>query len=918
MKPNRDSLSLYGYAIASLLAWLSFNVPATHAQQTAPVDAASDPAADAASDPAAETPPAEPGNASEGRAEKATQPPKLEAFVEAVVPPGALSPGLGATVDLRLTIDAEGRVTDVEVLASAGADLDRAARDAARRFRFVPALVGGKPTPARIGYRYVFEPPPEPRLEADLSLELRDSQSDSPVVGATVRVIAIADQAAGDGSKRSQADTSQVESTGAPTTASKTLTTGPRGQAELEKLPPGMYRIDVEAAGYPMQSYREELRPGEATEVVYRLKPAKSEETAEFGATAEVDPPPRSVTRRTIEREILRRVPGTRGDPLRTIELLPGVARPPQGSGLVIIRGAAPQDSQVFLDGSPVPLLYHFQGLTSFYNAALLDQIDFYPGNFSAKYGRRTGGVIEVETRYPASDRVHGIADINLLDGSLFIETPLDKKKKWSLAAAGRRSWIDFWFENVIPEDAFSVSAAPVYWDYQAMLSYKPTSRDTLRLSGFGSSDELALLFSDASDTDPSIRGNLDISTVFHQIQLEWRHRYNDKLRHRIAFNTGKENLGFGVGPDLVFDLETIPNYLRAEWSAQLSDKVELIAGIDALFQPFEIAYRGPQLEQSEGNTFNDPIAAQEITDVQATDVVVRPALYLETVYKPTERWDLIPGLRVDYWSLMQQWSADPRFATRYRLTDTTLLKGGVGLFTQPPEFNELSDAVGNTDLDPWYAIHVSAGIEQEFIERLTTGVEGFYKHLNNRPVAIPSGVEPRFVNEGDGRIYGMEVFARLLPRKRYFAFLSYTLLRSERRDLDGIYRLFDFDQTHILTASASYLFEKGWEIGATFRFTTGNPQTPVVGSLFDDNTGVYLPFEGQLNSVRDPNFHRLDVRVAKTWAFDAWKLTTYLDVQNAYNRQNPEGLMFNYDFSQSQTVAGLPIIPSLGLRGEF
>ncbi|MBW1755697.1 MAG: hypothetical protein JRJ80_05955, partial [Deltaproteobacteria bacterium] len=69
--------------------------------------------------------------------------------------------------------------------------------------------------------------------------------------------------------------------------------------------------------------------------------------------------------KRTIDKDELTRIPGTRGDALRAVELLPGVARPPFGIGLLIVRGSAPQDSESFIDGIPVPLIYHFGGLTS-------------------------------------------------------------------------------------------------------------------------------------------------------------------------------------------------------------------------------------------------------------------------------------------------------------------------------------------------------------------------------------------------------------------------------------------------------------------------------------------------------------------------------------------------------------------------
>src|SRR5690606_33723927 len=112
----------------------------------------------------------------------------------------------------------------------------------------------------------------------------------------------------------------------------------------------------------------EELSAGEALDVVYRLRfTAVDVPRADYSATAVVEPPPREITKRTVPKEVLTRVPGTRGDPLRAVEILPGVARPPFAAGALIVRGAAPGDSQVFLEGIPVPLLYHFGGLTSFF-----------------------------------------------------------------------------------------------------------------------------------------------------------------------------------------------------------------------------------------------------------------------------------------------------------------------------------------------------------------------------------------------------------------------------------------------------------------------------------------------------------------------------------------------------------------------
>jgi hypothetical protein len=93
---------------------------------------------------------------------------------------------------------------------------------------------------------------------------------------------------------------------------------------------------------------------------------------------------------------------------------------------------------------------------------------------------------------------------------------------------------------------------------------------------------------------------------------------------------------------------------------------------------------------------------------------------------------------------------------------------------------------------------------------------------------------------------------------------------------------------------------------------------TPVVGSVYDGNYDMYRPVYGRINSARNAAFHKLDVRLERAWKRSWGSIAAYLDVQNAYNRSNPEGRYYNYDYSQTRTIPGLPIIPSLGIRGEL
>ena len=111
----------------------------------------------------------------------------------------------------------------------------------------------------------------------------------------------------------------------------------------------------------------------------------------------------------------------------------------------------------------------------------------------------------------------------------------------------------------------------------------------------------------------------------------------------------------------------------------------------------------------------------------------------------------------------------------------------------------------------------------------------------------------------------------------------------------------------------------RGWEAGIRFRLVSGNPDTPVIGSVYDSDSDIYWPVWGAVNSTRLPLFHQLDLRVDKNIViYNTIKAAIYVDVQNVYNHRNVEGYDYNYDYSERQYFYGLPIIPSLGLKLEY
>ena len=184
----------------------------------------------------------------------------------------------------------------------------------------------------------------------------------------------------------------------------------------------------------------------------------------------------------------------------------------------------------------------------------------------------------------------------------------------------------------------------------------------------------------------------------------------------------------------------------------------------------------------------------------------------------------------------------------------------------------------------------------------------------------IAMGVRPETAaTTGRGYVVGGELLLRKALTRNLFAWLSYTLMRSVRRDAPGepAY-LFNFDQTHILTAIASYKLPKNWQIGARFRLISGNPYTPVIGGVFDAGDGGYIAVQGPRNSARLPAFHQLDLRIDKRWIYRRISINAFIDVLNIYNHVNVERLQNAYNLQGTAPVASLPILPSIGLRLEW
>jgi TonB family protein len=849
-------------------------------------------------------------------------PPRLVTFVEATYPSEAQASGLTADGLLRLRVEPDGSVSEVDVLSPAGHGFDEAAVAAARRFVFSPALVNGKAVTVKIPFKYSFTLSEKVVERAptvgELSGRIQVAGAETPLVGARITLR--------DGAGRELH-----------------AVTGDDGSWLMHELPPGRYRVKVEAAGFSSVELEEEVVAGELTELTYRLSP-------EVGDAIEVEVygtrPPREVLRRTITRREMTRVPGTGGDALRSLQNLPGLARPPGLAGLLIVRGSAPDDSAVFVNGDTIPFIYHFGGISSAIPTELLDRIDFYPGNFSARYGRVMGGIVDVDMREPntacngpygepSTERgcFHGLAQVDLIDARLLVQGPLPIEG-WSFAIGGRRSWVDAWLKPVLREAGAGVTTAPVYYDYQAIAEAKlsKSSRFSLRL--FGSDDRLEVLIENPAAQDPgAFGGNLRFGTSFFRVQALFEADITPVISLSSLVSYGQDKAGFGLGRFL-FDAKSHTIQTRQEFSFRLAQWLTLNAGLDFQIAPFELLVRLPEPPRP-GEPSPGPFTTRPLLETRQDETFFRPAWYADALLR-FGHLSLTPGLRIDYARDTGHTDLSPRLTARYDLSTNaehpdgsvsrrTTLKAGAGLFHQPASPQETDEVFGTPGLSSNRAIHYSIGLERELTDHLELNVEAFYKDLD-RLVSRTAALDGTFVyaTRGSGSVIGAETLLKYKADARFFGWLAYTLSRSVRRDAPGEDTYpFQFDQTHILTVLGSYKLGDGWEAGARYRVVSGPLDTPTLGppnlpAVYAADAAAYTPLQGEPFSERLPLVHQLDLRIEKNWQLRDLSFTFYVDVWNAYNNAANESITYNFDYSRRTYQQGLPIIPSLGFRGEF
>ncbi len=816
-------------------------------------------------------------------------------------------------VTLTLTIGVDGNVTDVALQKGVGNPWDDAAIAVAKTFKFTPATSDGTPIAVTVPFTYSFRKP----ARRGRSIPEREVRRDiEPAPG-----FIYAGEVVEKGTRTPQAGVPVIVRDKATGETWEALT-DERGVFIVYGLPKGRLALDIFTGGFdPLDA---PIKVAARTEAEAKKDPERfflnPNGLGAYRTTIREDRPPKSATVIDLTEDELTKVAGTFGDPTRVVASLPGVARSPFGLGYYVVRGANFDNTGFFIDGHPAVFLYHLLGGPGVIHPELVGGLSFYPGGYPASYGRYASSVIAVETKDPPKDRWHLDLEVDIFKAGFVFSVPFDDQKGIATISV-RRSYYDL----ILPLFTDEIDIA--YTDYQARVSYEFSPCVRGRFVALGAVDTVST--TSVETADGSGESSTEIGLGFHRLNLA----FDFDLSKNVTLTTSAvweydyiNNRRVAEG-DQPIDVDSgghatqLLAYLRYKPTKQY----QIEAGLDLIYIDFVADLSipaAPPLGDPRAPVF-DPI----IVDARFASPYGGIAPYLSADLEIAEGLRLLPGVRLNIDAYRGRFvpTIDPKLAVRWQINDTWTLKGMAAMAHQPPQVFQIGEPFGDPSIPPIEGVQASLGFELKPASDWLISLEGFYQHLSNlvRPSDSLAGSDDGSVGrkffeaDVEGRAFGMELLIRKEFGEWIYGWLSYTLSRSERnRPITG-WGTFELDQTHVLNLAWTVRLGSEWSLGARFQLSSGNPYYPIIDSRYDADRDLHIPIYAA-ESSRIQVYHRLDLRLDKTWRFEDWMFELFFDIQNVYNAQNPETPMYSYDYRIKKDGISLPFLPSFGFRMVF
>ncbi|RTL56221.1 MAG: TonB-dependent receptor [Sphingobacteriales bacterium] len=722
-------------------------------------------------------------------------------------------------------------------------------------------------------------------------------------------------------------------------------------------LEEGTYTITCSFIGYKAKEFDIDLKENKTFNIELTSRTAIQDEVVVISRkrtnnvkTAQLGKVDLSITQ-------IKTIPAFAGeiDPLKTLQLLPGVRNAGEGNAGFYVRGGGADQNLILLDDAVVYNTGHLFGFFSIFNADALKNTTLIKGSMPANYGGRLSSVVDIAMKEGNDKKFTVDGGIGLVASRLSVQGPL-KKEKASFIISARRTYIDALIKPAIKKDNKFYGSGYYFYDLNAKVNYKFSEKDRLYLSGYFGRDVF-----DFKNAERSFRTRIPWGNA--TATLRWNHVFNQKLFANTTL----------VWNDYQFTFDGSQSQIDFKLQSGIRDAN---AKIDFDYYP----YANHQIKFGALYTYHTFVPStgsgrsgdQEFKPNNALKKYANEAaLYVLDDWDVSSKFKINYGVRLSYFQQIGPYAIytrddngnkldstvyksgqnvksygglEPRLTFRYSLNNTTSIKAGVARNYQYIHLVSNAGSTLPTDLwvpstfrvKPQISWQYAAGLFKNFENNTyETSVEVYYKQMQNQ-IEYKEGYTPNTLKDaeedfvfGKGWSYGTEFFINK-TKGRLTGWIGYTLSWTWRKFADLNYgNKFPakFDRRHDMSVVAIYQLNKKWKFSGTFVYGTGNATTLPERFYFID--GVLTQEVGKINSYRLPAYHRMDLaailtpqpkkvrKVKSEWVFS---------IYNAYSRLNPYFIYYDQKGSVTQgnlkvearQVSLFPIIPAVTWNFKF
>jgi hypothetical protein len=643
--------------------------------------------------------------------------------------------------------------------------------------------------------------------------------------------------------------------------------------------------------------------------------------------------PPRGLL---LDPQLMEVLPSLGGepDPVRTLQLLPGITSGADGLEGMHLRGGDSGTHLVLLDGVPVYNLGHAAGLFSIFKSQVIRSVELHKQNIPSRYGNRLAGVLDVRTREGNLYEHRAQIEAGLLSVRTSIEGPIVPGKT-AFLLSGRFSLIQHLLRPLSRDNKADRGLDGVteygFNDLNVKLHHTFGPADRLYFSLYHGEDD----FNDSSLRSDTLQYQAENGVRYRWANeqsfeerlnwnntvaaLRWNHLFSERLFSNFTLTLSELDVDGGyLRRDSLRELssrQVIGGYklaryqsgiadLGVSWDAQLSPRPGLSwnFGINYTRHAFR---PGVLAEEASSSLFPDPALSN--------DSITTRELGLYVDFNRTfKQWWLRLGVHYNQWLVKQ---------TNYRIPQPRIGVGGriggrvgwqlaydhtaqpihllsnttIGLPTdlwvpatrtvRPAENQQLSLTLDWAPAPDWHVETSWFRKRMRYLYRFSEGARIISNWESN-------------VTVGTGTAEGLEILLRY-RNTAVQGWVAYTLSSSDRRfERVNQGRLFPFryDRRDDLKFVLDWRIKPGLHLSGNWVYSSGSAlslslesfRLVVPGQPLVPAVDVFV-FENK-NDFRLPGYHRLDLNL--TYEVPARpgraRHRFQLGLYNAYNRRNP------------------------------